>query len=126
MKNSFEIVGGKKLFGKLRIQTSKNATLPILSASLLCDEEVTITDVPKITDVDTTDDEIKVKCDSTTYTYKLDGSCDFDLNDDDYDDDFDGIEELFDDAEDDDKYVYIEFKLNKDGEVTDIEVTEVD
>ena len=50
--NSFEIIGGNKLFGKIKNQTSKNATLPILSASLLCDEEVKILEVPKITDVD--------------------------------------------------------------------------
>jgi len=48
----FEIVGGNKLFGKIKNQTSKNATLPILSASLLCDENVTIYDAPNITDVD--------------------------------------------------------------------------
>ncbi len=48
----FEIVGGKKLFGTIKNQTSKNATLPILSASLLCDGVVKILDVPNITDVD--------------------------------------------------------------------------
>ncbi len=50
--NSFEIVGGNKLFGEIHNQTSKNATLPILSASLLCDEFVKILDIPDITDVD--------------------------------------------------------------------------
>ena len=48
----FEIVGGNKLFGEIKNQTSKNATLPILSASLLCDENVTIYDAPEISDVD--------------------------------------------------------------------------
>ena len=55
MKNkleSFEIIGGNKLFGKIKNQTSKNATLPILSASLLCDEKVKILDVPQISDID--------------------------------------------------------------------------
>lgn len=48
---SFEIMGGNKLFGEIKNQTSKNATLPILSASLLCDGLVTINEVPHITDV---------------------------------------------------------------------------
>ena len=54
MKNNeyFEIVGGNKLFGEIKNQTSKNATLPILSASLLCDGVVKIKEVPNITDVD--------------------------------------------------------------------------
>ena len=79
----------------------------------------------KITSVSTSGDTIKVKCDGTTYTYELDGSCDFELNDSDYDDDFDGLDELVDDAEDDNDYVYIDIKLNKNGKVTDIEVVDV-
>lgn len=47
----FEIIGGNKLFGTIKNQTSKNATLPIMSASLLCDGEVTLYDIPDITDV---------------------------------------------------------------------------
>ena len=50
--NSFKIIGGNKLFGEIKNQTSKNATLPIMSASLLCDGVVKILDVPNITDVD--------------------------------------------------------------------------
>ena len=50
--NCFEIVGGNKLFGEIKNQTSKNATLPIMSASLLCDGVVTLNEVPNITDVD--------------------------------------------------------------------------
>ena len=46
----FEIVGGKKLFGKITNQTSKNASLPIMSASLLVDC-VALNEVPNITDV---------------------------------------------------------------------------
>ena len=48
----FEIIGGNKLFGEIRNQTSKNATLPILSASLLCDGVVKLNEVPNLTDVD--------------------------------------------------------------------------
>ena len=49
--NSYEIIGGNKLFGEIVNQTSKNATLPILSASLLSNDKVYIYNVPKITDV---------------------------------------------------------------------------
>ena len=49
--NSFEIVGGNKLSGEIKNQTSKNATLPIMSASILCDGIVKLHDLPKITDV---------------------------------------------------------------------------
>ena len=52
MNNCFEIIGGNKLFGEIKNQTSKNATLPILSASLMCDGVVKINEVPNITDVD--------------------------------------------------------------------------
>lgn len=50
-KNCFEIEHCKGLFGEIRNQTSKNATLPIMAASLLCDEKVKITNVPNIVDV---------------------------------------------------------------------------
>ena len=50
-KNSFEIEKCNGLYGEIKNQTSKNATLPIMSASLLCDETIKILDVPKITDV---------------------------------------------------------------------------
>ena len=49
--NCFEIVGGNKLFGEIKNQTSKNAVLPIMSASLLSDGVVKINEVPDITDV---------------------------------------------------------------------------
>lgn len=55
MKNKcekFVINGGNKLNGEIDIQTSKNATLPILSACLLTDEKITLYDLPKLTDVD--------------------------------------------------------------------------
>lgn len=51
-KNSYIIKKCEGLNGKIRNQTSKNATLPIMSASLLCDDKVRIIDAPKITDVE--------------------------------------------------------------------------
>ena len=50
-KECFEIFGGKELYGKIKNQTSKNAILPILSASLLCDGEVKLKNFPHISDV---------------------------------------------------------------------------
>lgn len=52
MKNKcFEIEKCEGLFGEIKNQTSKNATLPIMSACLLCDENVKILNIPNITDV---------------------------------------------------------------------------
>ena len=46
-----EIIGGKRLYGELVIQGSKNAVLPMLSACLLCKEKVVIGNCPDIYDV---------------------------------------------------------------------------
>ncbi len=45
------IDGGRKLYGKLLAQSAKNSVLPLLAASILTDERVTIFDVPAISDV---------------------------------------------------------------------------
>lgn len=47
------IQGGKVLGGELRISGAKNAALPILAATLLADEPVTIRNVPHLQDVTT-------------------------------------------------------------------------
>ena len=53
MKNNCYIIkGGKSLQGKIKNQTSKNATLPIMCASLLANEKTIIREYPKIKDVD--------------------------------------------------------------------------
>ncbi len=46
-----QITGGSPLFGQCDISTSKNAVLPILAASLLTAEPVTIRKIPDISDV---------------------------------------------------------------------------
>lgn len=51
-KEKFVIHGGNKLNGEIYIQTSKNSTLPILSACLLTEKKVELYDLPKLTDVD--------------------------------------------------------------------------
>ena len=50
--SKFEIVGGNKLSGYVRLKGAKNSVLPLLSASLLTEDEVTICDCPDILDVD--------------------------------------------------------------------------
>jgi UDP-N-acetylglucosamine 1-carboxyvinyltransferase len=47
-----KIHGGVKLQGKVRIQGSKNAALPILAAVLMTEGETVLYNVPKISDVD--------------------------------------------------------------------------
>ena len=45
------INGGKRLSGKIKVESAKNAVLPILAASILTEEEVVIMSCPKIKDV---------------------------------------------------------------------------
>lgn len=47
----FEIRGGKRLSGEIDVRGSKNATLPILSATLLSPFESVVRNVPRIEDV---------------------------------------------------------------------------
>ncbi len=49
--NAFEITGGKKLKGEITPQGAKNEALQILSAVLLTDEKITISNIPDIKDV---------------------------------------------------------------------------
>lgn len=50
--SSFKITGGAKLDGNIKIAGNKNAVLPIMAACLLTDEEVTLNNVPRISDVE--------------------------------------------------------------------------
>jgi UDP-N-acetylglucosamine 1-carboxyvinyltransferase len=47
----FHIVGGGRLRGTVRISGAKNAALPIMAASILCEGEVILHDVPQVADV---------------------------------------------------------------------------
>jgi UDP-N-acetylglucosamine 1-carboxyvinyltransferase len=49
--DKFIIVGGNELNGEVTVQTSKNAVLPILAGSILCDKPLVIKNVPNILDV---------------------------------------------------------------------------
>lgn len=48
----WRIRGGKRLEGECAVQGSKNASLPILAASLLCPGRLELTQVPRLRDVD--------------------------------------------------------------------------
>jgi UDP-N-acetylglucosamine 1-carboxyvinyltransferase len=50
---SFVIEGGRRLSGSVRAAGNKNGALPILAATLLASEPVTLTNMPRIRDVDT-------------------------------------------------------------------------
>ena len=51
MKEVFRITGGEALEGRVEVRGAKNAVLPMLAASLLTEEPVTVCDCPDITDV---------------------------------------------------------------------------
>ncbi len=47
----FEIRGGRRLRGSVRVSGAKNAALPIMAAALMCEGEVVLHDVPEVADV---------------------------------------------------------------------------
>ncbi|HET8552280.1 MAG TPA: UDP-N-acetylglucosamine 1-carboxyvinyltransferase, partial [Gammaproteobacteria bacterium] len=73
------IQGGRRLEGEIRISGAKNATLPILAATLLADSPMTVGNVPHLHDVTTTiellgrmgvgltiDERLRIEADSNT------------------------------------------------------------
>src|SRR6195952_1456250 len=67
--SSFEVIGGRKLKGEIKPQGAKNEALQIISAVLLTDQKVTITNIPDITDVNNLIEllqSMNVKVDRTT------------------------------------------------------------
>lgn len=76
---SFEVTGGKKLFGEITAQGAKNEALQIISAVLLTPEKVTISNIPDILDVNLLIEllkDMKVKVERTAAD-----SCIFHAND---------------------------------------------
>jgi UDP-N-acetylglucosamine 1-carboxyvinyltransferase len=47
----FEINGGPRLKGTVRLSGAKNAALPIMAATILCEGEVVLQDLPRVADV---------------------------------------------------------------------------
>ncbi|MCK5831186.1 MAG: UDP-N-acetylglucosamine 1-carboxyvinyltransferase [Methylococcales bacterium] len=75
------ITGGTQLSGELRISGAKNAALPVLAATLLCEEPVSIGNIPHLHDITTTmqllgqmgiqltiDEKMNIEVDSSTIT----------------------------------------------------------
>lgn len=50
--SKIKIEGGHKLIGKIEISGAKNSAVALVPAAILCDEEVTISNVPNISDID--------------------------------------------------------------------------
>jgi len=50
--DAFVIHGGTRLEGRLRVNGSKNASLPLMAAALLTDQPVTLRDVPHLADIE--------------------------------------------------------------------------
>ena len=48
-----EVFGATKLKGQIKISGSKNASLPILAATLLSDKKISLTNIPRVKDVET-------------------------------------------------------------------------
>ena len=51
MTKAYEITGTTSLKGNVNIQGSKNAALPIIIASLLCKDKITLYNIPERSDV---------------------------------------------------------------------------
>ncbi|WP_039767241.1 UDP-N-acetylglucosamine 1-carboxyvinyltransferase [Caldicellulosiruptor sp. F32] len=47
----FIISGGKKLFGSVKVHSSKNAILPILAASIITEDNIYLHDIPMLEDI---------------------------------------------------------------------------
>jgi UDP-N-acetylglucosamine 1-carboxyvinyltransferase len=82
------ITGGKKLSGMVKISGSKNASLPILVAALLTDEDCVVKNVPHLQDVETILALLRIlgkrishhnKRIRISSTYRLDGEAPYEL-----------------------------------------------
>lgn len=71
------IEGNKELSGEIKISGSKNSAVALVPAAVLCDEEVTIANVPNISDIDALDEilcYLGAKVNRTDDTIKIDSS----------------------------------------------------
>ncbi len=57
---SFVVRGGKRLNGSIRVDSAKNAALPILAACVLTEEPVILCDMPQILDVEKMADILRI------------------------------------------------------------------
>ncbi len=71
------IEGQRKLSGTINISGAKNSAVALIPASILCDEEVTIANVPNISDIDSLEEillSLNAKIDRDNDTVKIDSS----------------------------------------------------
>ena len=52
LKPHLEVTGGHQLHGELRVSGAKNSALVLMTAALLSDQPLTLTNVPQLTDID--------------------------------------------------------------------------
>ncbi len=57
---TLEIIGQNELTGTVRIGGAKNASVAIIPAAILCDEQATICNIPEISDIDSLTDILKI------------------------------------------------------------------
>jgi UDP-N-acetylglucosamine 1-carboxyvinyltransferase len=73
MPSFIRIVGGNPLNGNVRLSGAKNASLPLMCASLLCDEPLVLNNVPNLSDIQSMSDLLcqhgtQLNVDGNTYT----------------------------------------------------------
>src|SRR5437868_12497614 len=49
--DAFRILGGTRLTGRISVEGTKNASLPLMAAALLADEPVTLRRIPDLSDI---------------------------------------------------------------------------
>ncbi|MBO7528128.1 MAG: UDP-N-acetylglucosamine 1-carboxyvinyltransferase [Clostridia bacterium] len=73
----YKVYGGNKLYGKLEVDTAKNALLPILAGSIMCDQKVIIKKITYYEDVNKMIDilnHLGVTVKKTEYGIEIDSS----------------------------------------------------
>ena len=71
------IEGKNEITGTIKISGAKNSAVALIPASILCDEPVTINNVPNISDIDALNDILKflnAKIERKSGTIKIDAS----------------------------------------------------
>ena len=66
-----EVFGPNKLKGQVNISGSKNASLPILAATLLSNKKIYLKNLPKVKDIETMVDLLKSLGSTTKFLKKI-------------------------------------------------------
>ncbi len=65
--DKFVISGGQKLFGEAKICCAKNSILPIMAASILCDQTIVLNEIPNFVDIKNMENILKCLGADTTF-----------------------------------------------------------